>query len=229
MPGNTTPRDVRTLGVVMRRTNYGEADRILNLLTPLGKITAIAKGVRKARAKMAGGVEMFTLTDFNIHLGKSEMGVVTGAKMVRHYGEIIKDFGRMEMAGVILKKVNQLAEGSDNSEYFSLVEQSLAGLNSGAAIELVEGWFLINAMRAMGEEMNLYRDVGGMRLGVEKRYDWDAMQMAFSENERGEFTADEIKMLRLMATADLKVVRRVKIDGVKLVRILELIRVASRA
>ena len=51
--------EIKTLGFVLRRTNYGEADRILNLITPQGKISAIAKGVRKPKSKLAGGVEMF--------------------------------------------------------------------------------------------------------------------------------------------------------------------------
>ena len=62
--------DVRTLGYVLRRTNYGEADRILNIITRQGKISAIAKGVRKSKSKLAGNIEIFSLIDFNIHQGK---------------------------------------------------------------------------------------------------------------------------------------------------------------
>ena len=52
MPTNT-PNDIKTLAYVIRRTNYGEADRIINLITPEGKISAIAKGVRKEKSKLA--------------------------------------------------------------------------------------------------------------------------------------------------------------------------------
>ena len=107
MSSNTIKKDIRTLGYVLKRTNYGEADRILNLITPQGKISAIAKGVRKEKSKLAGGIEMFTLTDFNIHLGRGEFGVVTGVKMVKHYGEIVKDFSKMELAAMMLKKINK--------------------------------------------------------------------------------------------------------------------------
>ena len=86
---------IRTFGYVLRRTNYGEADRILNIITPLGKISAIAKGVRKEKSKLAGGVEMFSLIDFNIHKGKSDLGTVIGAKMIKYYGEILKNYDRM--------------------------------------------------------------------------------------------------------------------------------------
>ena len=69
---NSTRRqpDLRTEAIILRRTDYGEADRILNILTPSGKISAIAKGVRKARSKLAGGIEMFTLAELLIHSGR---------------------------------------------------------------------------------------------------------------------------------------------------------------
>lgn len=49
----------RTQAVVLRRTNYGEADRILQLLTPDGRRSVMARGVRKEKSKLAGGVELF--------------------------------------------------------------------------------------------------------------------------------------------------------------------------
>ena len=55
----STRSDIKTLAYVLRRTNYGEADRILNIITPNGKISAIAKGARKEKSKLAGGIEMF--------------------------------------------------------------------------------------------------------------------------------------------------------------------------
>lgn len=228
MLGNTVRKDIRTLGYVLKRTNYGEADRILNLITPQGKISAIAKGVRKEKSKLAGGIEMFTLTDFNIHLGRGEFGVVTGAKMMKHYGEIVKDFGKMELAAMMLKKINKTAENSDNAEYFNILDQSLAGLNAGENMELVEAWFLMNLTKAMGEEINLYRDTKGEKLVIDVRYAWDAMEGAFMENKQGEFGADEIKMSRLVLAADLNVVKRVKLNDEMANKIARFARVASR-
>ena len=89
-------KDLRTFGIVLRRTNYGEADRILNIITPEGKVSAIARGVRKEKSKMAGNVELFSLIELNIHFGKNEMGVLTGAKMKKYFGNIVKDLRKME-------------------------------------------------------------------------------------------------------------------------------------
>ena len=52
MSRNIQSKDIRTPGIVIRRVNYGEADRILTIITPSGKISAIAKGVRKAKSKV---------------------------------------------------------------------------------------------------------------------------------------------------------------------------------
>lgn len=53
------PADLRTQAIVLRRTNYGESDRILNLLTPEGKVSVIARGVRKEKSRLAGSIELF--------------------------------------------------------------------------------------------------------------------------------------------------------------------------
>ena len=144
-----------------------------------------------------------------------------------YYDKIIKDFARMELAGMILKKVNKAAEGSDNPEFFKIVEQCMEGLNDGANTELTEGWFLLNLMRATGEEVNLYRDIDGNKLVAEGRYNWDVMGEAFTKNDNGEYGADEIKMLRLYLTMDLKTVRRVKVPVEMYSKLLDLARMAA--
>lgn len=209
---NDTVRDIRTLGYVVRRTNYGESDRILNIITPVGEFSVIAKGVRKPRSKLAGAIEMFTLTDYNIHLGRSELGIVTGAKMVRHYREIMKDYSRMELAGVVLKRVGKVADSLDSPDLFKIADQCLSGLDEGWDLSLIEAWFLLHLMHATGEDVNLYRDSNGVKLMADKRYYFDGVQLSFVENEHGEYGANEIKMLRLLTTADLKLAKRVKLD-----------------
>ncbi len=207
-------KDIKTVGYVMRRTNYGEADRILDIITPLGKIAAIARGARREKSKLAGGIEMFTLTDYCLHKGQGELAIVTSAKMQNHFSNIMKSYDRIELGGAILKKVAKIAEGSDNEEYFNIVHQALTGLNDGVDVRLVETYALVNLASAMGEELNLQRDSKGERLAPQQRYDWDEPNDCFVERERGAFNENDIKLLRMIASTDLAVVTRVKnIDG----------------
>ena len=216
------------MGYVLRRTNYAEADRILNLITPQGKISAIAKGVRKEKSKLAGGIEMFTLSNYNIHLGRGEFGVITSVKMQKYYGNIIKNFTKMELAAMMLKKISRTAENSDSSEYFEIIDQSLASLDMGDDDELTESWFLMRLGKAAGEEINLYRDADGEKLNPELRYFWNIGENSFVLHDNGDFGVNEIKMLRLLLTTDLNVAKRVKTTPEMLQKIVSFTKMASR-
>lgn len=214
-----SPNDIRTLAYVLRRTNYGEADRILNLITPTGKMSVIAKGVRKAKSKLAGGVEMFSLVDLNIHQGRSEFGIVTSAKMLRYFNNIVADLSKMELASTILKKISLAAESSDNPEFFTITDQSLTALNGGLNLDLIEAWFYFNFLRATGEEVNLYRDTNSEILKPECQYAWDVHEKALAPHVQGEIGENEIKFMRLLVSAELNVVTRVKDPGNMLTKI----------
>ena len=212
MSTNTSSRDVRTRGLVLRRTNYGEAERILSVITPEGKMAVMAKGVRRPRSKLAGAVEMFTLSELNVHFGRSGMGVLTGAKMLEHYGELVKDLERLELASMFLKMTDRASENSGNSEFYEVIRQGLEGLNKGVNPKLVETWFLLNLKKAVGEEINLYRDTRGQKLVADERYEWNEMEEAFDVRESGSYGANEIKVLRLLSSVDLKTATRIKVD-----------------
>lgn len=204
-----TQRDIRTLAYVLRRTNYGESDRILNIITPSGKMSVIAKGVRKEKSKLAGGVEIFTLTELNIHFGKREMGLVTSAKMVEYYSNLLTDLGRMELASLILRKISIASEHTDNEEFFKITDSCLRALNRRESCELVECWFWLNYAKALGEQINLYRDANGEKLLPEERYYWNISEAALVKKENGDVDTNTIKIMRLMVSADIGVICRI--------------------
>ena len=61
---------ITTKAIVLSRVNYGEADRIMQVLTPdSGKIGVIAKSVRREKSKLAGGIELLAVCDLVLHQG----------------------------------------------------------------------------------------------------------------------------------------------------------------
>lgn len=220
--------DIRTLALVLRRTNYGEADRILNLITPGGKVSAMVRGARKAKSRLAGGVEMFMLTELNLHFGRSEIATVTSAKMVKYYGAILADYSRMELASMILRRIAGAAEDAEGPEFFAIAHECMEGLDGGADLGLVESWFLVRLLKVLGEEVNLYRDINGGKLNAELRYDYNVAEGAFCENVHGEYGVDEIKLLRFMTTMPLEIVMRVRGSEKCLPGILQLTRLVSK-
>ena len=166
--------------------------------------------MRKEKSKLAGSVEMFSLIDVNIHQGKSEFGVITSAKMIRFYDKIISDLSKMELAAFVLKKISVAAEHSDNPEFFKITDQVLSAINDGVSLELVEAWFLLNYLRASGEQVNLYRDTDGDLLTPDGEYEWDFGDDALMKRAGGRISGNEIKMMRLMISTKLLTSTKVK-------------------
>lgn len=208
-----TKQSLNTQGIILRRTNYGEADRILSIITPHGKISAIAKSARKERSKLAGGIEMFSLTDLTIHQGKGNLGVITSARMTKHYSNIIKDLDKIEFTATVLKKISTTSEHTESPEFFEITKRVLTELNSDSDPRLIESWFWLNLMKLTGEEINLYRDTAGQKLTPDSHYEWDAPESAFLPRENGTYGADEIKMLRVLSSPDFDLAKRIKANN----------------
>ena len=203
--------DIKTSFVVLRRTDYGEADRVLEILTPEGKQSVIAKGVRREKSRIAGGVELFSISDGVIHRRRegNGMGVLASVRLSKFYGEkIVRDFDRLEFGYEVLKDVSRRAEGVESGEYYEIVTQVLDGLTK-YALDIVRAWYRLNILRVAGEGINLWRDTNGDKLSPDSEYEWDVGALALAPNEHGSIGADEIKMMRLMVSSRLSVTARV--------------------
>lgn len=213
------PTDLKTSGYVLRRTNYGEADRIINFITKDGYVSAIAKGVRKPRSKLAGGIEMFTLSELNFHFGKSDLATLIGAKMQKFHSNIMKDLAKMEKATEFLKAIGRFSSSIDSPDFFKILDTCLTALDKNQNLNLIDAWFYINLKKSAGEELNLYTDVNGEKLSANLTYFWHGTEMAFSpinletathNSDEDIVDANTIKLLRIIYTADLSIATRVK-------------------
>ena len=221
--------DIRTKALVLRRTNFGEADRIINFLTEQGIISAIAKGIRKEKSKLAGSVELFTVSDITLHKGlNNKLCVLTSAKTLEHYDQIPYKLPELELAGVVMKQVAKYAENSTGSEYFDLLNQVLSALNDCVNTELVETWFWFNLAKINGEQINLVKDVEGNKLDSIKTYVWDSTESALKEQLGGNVGVEEIKLMRLMLSNNLKTTSRVKDIAPKLPTILYIAKIINK-
>lgn len=190
--------DVRTQAIVLRRTNYGESDRILNFITPEGKVAALAHGVRKSKSRLAGGIELFSVADIVLHQGRAKLATLTSARMLQFYGNIMADINRLELASQFLKRVERASEQVSSPEYFQLLQDALRGINAGLELNLVETWFNLNIYRINGEEVNFFCDVAGNPLSAEQSYVWDSTENALRPEPQGKISAKEIKLARFL-------------------------------
>lgn len=229
-------RDLRTKAIVLKRTDYGEADRILQLLTPEGKKSVMAKGVRREKSKLAGGIELFSVSEVVIHEGKGELGILTSAKLLEHYDAFVRDIELLELGGNLMRDASRRAEQVDSEEFFNILRQSLQSAQKHALEgsetrwkELLRAWASMNLLRASGEEINLKYDVSGVRLDPGTRYAWDAENAALMPHEAGRVGADHIKMMRVMMTTPLEVAMKVAGYGELMDEINYVVRCAEKA
>ena len=132
-------KQIKTFALVLNRTNYGEADRIVNFITPLGKKVAMARGSRKQKSKLASGIEPFALNEVVFLEGKTDLYTLSSSRMVGFYRYILQDFSRTEFAYKAIKKINAYSENIDGGNFYDILLQTLISLNNQKnSLEIVE-------------------------------------------------------------------------------------------
>lgn len=201
---------IRTRAVVLRRTNYGEADRILQLLTPEGKRSVMARGVRREKSKLAGGIELFAITDVVISEGKGKLGILTSARLVQFYRHILEDYDTMQFGYEVIKQVTRASEMVDEPEWYDMLTEVLMALDVRTIpLQLVQTWFYLRYAALMGHALSLTHDIGGAKLQPDVRYVYDLSEKGLRAAPNGEITADHIKLLRLINAKSLKVLAQI--------------------
>jgi DNA repair protein RecO (recombination protein O) len=128
------PGPVKTEAVVLRSMRYGEADRILHLYTPArGRVSAIAKGARRAHSRFGGRLEPFFRLNVELHEGRGELLTVTGAQTVEGYARLRADVGALDAAARTCDAVGRLFETSEpHPGVFHLLCRQLSVLDERA-------------------------------------------------------------------------------------------------
>ncbi|MGB4967415.1 MAG: DNA repair protein RecO [Candidatus Saccharimonadales bacterium] len=190
----------KTVGIVISRVNYGEADRIVTVLTPdYGKVSLMVKGARRAKSKLAGGVELFSVSEIVFMQGKSSLHTLVSARLERHYGHITADLSRTMYGYEVLKAVHKITEENAEPAYYSLLQQVLGALdNFSVAIELIRVWFDARLLAITGYTPNFSTDRSGQALVAATRYMFDFDSMALFASENGVYRESEIKFCRLL-------------------------------
>jgi DNA repair protein RecO (recombination protein O) len=68
-------------GIVLRRVDYGETDRVLTVLTrDHGKLGVLARGVRRAGSRLAAATDLFARSTMQLARGRGELEVLTEAR-----------------------------------------------------------------------------------------------------------------------------------------------------
>lgn len=188
-----------TNGVVLTRVNYQESARIITVLSSdQGKFRVIAKGARKERSKLAGGIELFSASELSFIRGRGEIGTLVSSRLIKHYGNIVNDIERTMYGYDFLKLINRVTEDNAGTEYYKLVKQVLEALNDITInLTIVKLWADMRLLVVTGHTPNLATDSIGAKLQESKKYEFEVSEMVFFERTNGLFESGHIKLLRL--------------------------------
>lgn len=151
-------RSFRVDAVVLRHSDYGEADRLLTLYTrQLGKARAIAKGARKIASRKAGHIEPFTHVRLQLAKGRDAL-IVTQADTVDAYLSLREDLVLTSQASYVMELLDRFTyeDEIENSSIFRLLTETLSRLASKSDPWLVIRYYEIRLLDHLGFRPQLF-------------------------------------------------------------------------
>lgn len=126
----------RTEGIVLRRSDFGEANLLLHIYTKeFGKIEAVGRSARKPQGKLKGLLEPFLYSDFMFVRGK-KMDTVANSFVLESYLPLRGDFESVLAASAVTEIANRMTmTGYRDERVFRLILESLRFINEGTGEE----------------------------------------------------------------------------------------------
>ena len=157
----STERLYRTEGIVMRRRDQGEADRVLTLCTPGGKREVIAKGARKPRSRKAGHVELFSRSSFVLSRVRNSWDIVSQAETVEAHQLLRNDLLRGTYARYAIELLDRFFTGEEGGRaLFDLLDHTLTWLCKDSDLDLIARFYEQHLLGLAGFRPELFRCVG---------------------------------------------------------------------
>lgn len=156
----TRPRNYQTEAIIIKKIKLGEADRILTLYTPyLGKIRAVAKGVRRPRSKLAGHLELLTHSLVSLARGRN-LDTITGSQTINSFLPLKSDLQLTSYGLYATELVEQFtAEHIENYPLFQLLLETLHQLCQAGNNELALRYFELHLLNQVGYRPQLQQCV----------------------------------------------------------------------
>ncbi|MDD2823028.1 MAG: DNA repair protein RecO [Candidatus Daviesbacteria bacterium] len=176
-----------TEGIIIKRSNYGEADRILTVVTPYkGKIKIVAKGVRRITSRRGGNVELLNKVRLHIYEGKG-MPILTEAESIQTFPKIKSDLVMLSYGSYIIELAEKLLpEEQANPAAYQLLA-SILGLLETNPRQIFIRAYEIKLLSVMGfwspDEVSVSSEIRNLLENLQ-RESWDNIEkMNINQNQ----------------------------------------------
>jgi len=214
----------RTQGLVLKKIDRGEADRIFTIYTKdFGKLEILGKAIRKISSKLRSGADIFYLSEIEFIQGKAYK-TLTDAILIDKFENLRKNSLRLRIAYKISEILDGLIKGQEADEnIWQLLNETFRKLSTpslaASHLSLTYYYFLWNFLSILGYQPEIYQcAVCREKLKPEKLY--------FSHKDGGiicqnciakvksakELKPEIIKILRIIFKKDWRTLSKLKID-----------------
>ena len=131
-------------GIVLRSYPFGEADRVVVLLSPnTGKLRTVAKGIRKTKSRFGGRLEPFTHVDLVLYEGRN-LDIITQVAVIEPYPRLRTNLDAVVAAGTMVEAADAVAQEDESSiRLFLLLQRGLRALDAGdTGTDLITSYLL---------------------------------------------------------------------------------------
>jgi DNA repair protein RecO (recombination protein O) len=206
--------------VVLRRLDYGEADRILTLLTrEHGKLSAIAKGSRRSKARLTSSLDLFARSTMMLAKGRN-LDVVAQAQRRGDVRHIAGDLHRTAYACMVAEVADKvLEERHPVDDVFDLIVATIERLNTvDRSPRADSAWFVMRILDLLGYQPQLF-DCAGCGGALPEAAGWFSpllggvlCRRCGAHDQAGSpVSVNGLKVLRLMAAGDGTLYDRLKL------------------
>jgi DNA repair protein RecO (recombination protein O) len=150
-------RSIRTEGIVLRHSDFGEADRLLTVFTRrLGKVRVIAKGVRKAKSRKAGHVQPFSRVQMQLARGR-DLWILTQAEASEVYPALREDLVLLGHAAYVVELLDRFTyEEGEHRALYDLLTRTLTRINRGDPPEFAARYYEMRLLDQVGFRPRLF-------------------------------------------------------------------------
>jgi DNA repair protein RecO (recombination protein O) len=145
------PRSYTSVGIVLARRTFGEADRILVVFSKnFGRLSLIAKGIRRLKSRKRGHLEVFSFVNFQAVSGHG-LDIVTGVEMIDDFKEIRASLNKISLAYYFAEVIGRIThEGEPNLELFNLILEYLNKLKTAKKLRSLRLIFILKLLTVLG-------------------------------------------------------------------------------
>lgn len=145
------PRSYSSKGFVLFRRNYSEADRILTVFSKgFGKLTLMAKGVRKIKSRKRGHVEVFSEVSFSAVRTKG-IDILTEVETINDFKKIRPSLKKVSLAYYFCEVISKITrEEEQNDIVFFILQKYLKKLETETKLKSLKEEFIFELLTNLG-------------------------------------------------------------------------------